>query len=130
MPIEISDDGESVSGSSYLGSEPSPRAQGQAQAQAPDDLSICRWRTARHHFQECSLYFDCPSHVVERVLSAFGSERVFWGSDVTRLPVSYAEAIDFVAVALADRPSIDLENVMGRGLLEWFGCAPGFGVAT
>jgi hypothetical protein len=29
----------------------------------------CRWRTARYYDQECSRYFDCPSHVVERALS-------------------------------------------------------------
>ncbi|KAH6853662.1 FYVE zinc finger-domain-containing protein [Chaetomium sp. MPI-CAGE-AT-0009] len=32
-------------------------------------VQICRWRTARYHDQECSRYFDCPSHVVERALS-------------------------------------------------------------
>lgn len=31
--------------------------------------TICRWRTARYHDRECSRYFDCPSHVVERALS-------------------------------------------------------------
>ncbi|EFY98612.2 zinc finger domain-containing protein [Metarhizium robertsii ARSEF 23] len=29
----------------------------------------CRWKTAEFHDQECSRYFDCPSHVVERELS-------------------------------------------------------------
>ncbi|GAB1310333.1 E3 ubiquitin-protein ligase ZNRF2 [Madurella fahalii] len=31
--------------------------------------AVCRWRTTRYHDQECSRYFDCPSHVVERALS-------------------------------------------------------------
>lgn len=30
---------------------------------------ICRWRTARFNDQECSRFFDCPSHMVERHLS-------------------------------------------------------------
>lgn len=29
----------------------------------------CTWRTAEFHDQECSRYFDCPSHMVERALS-------------------------------------------------------------
>ncbi|KAF7549392.1 hypothetical protein G7Z17_g6404 [Cylindrodendrum hubeiense] len=33
----------------------------------------CPWRTTQFHDQECSLFFDCPSHIVERSLSAAGS---------------------------------------------------------
>ncbi|KAK4150347.1 FYVE zinc finger-domain-containing protein [Chaetomidium leptoderma] len=29
----------------------------------------CRWRTTRYHDQECSRFFDCPSHAVERAHS-------------------------------------------------------------
>jgi hypothetical protein len=31
--------------------------------------AVCRWRTGRYHDRECSRYFDCPSHLVERALS-------------------------------------------------------------
>lgn len=31
--------------------------------------TVCRWRTARYYDEECSRFFDCPSHVVERALS-------------------------------------------------------------
>ncbi|KAM7200459.1 FYVE zinc finger domain containing protein [Rhypophila sp. PSN 637] len=49
---------DSESGSSYVGSgQSSPRS------------SSCRWRTTRFHDQECSRYFDCPSHIVERAPS-------------------------------------------------------------
>jgi len=34
--------------------------------------SVCQWRTARYHDQECSLFFDCPSHFVERAPSDDG----------------------------------------------------------
>ncbi|RGP81585.1 hypothetical protein FLONG3_317 [Fusarium longipes] len=30
---------------------------------------ICPWQTSRYHHQECSRYFDCPSHTIERSLS-------------------------------------------------------------
>lgn len=32
------------------------------------DLSVCEWRTADFHDQECLRFFDCPSHVVARRL--------------------------------------------------------------
>lgn len=56
------DDAHSESGSSHIGSDgsgPTPNA--------------CTWRTSRFYDQECSRYFDCPSHVVERSLSDAGS---------------------------------------------------------
>lgn len=31
---------------------------------------LCQWRTSEFHDQECHRYFDCPSHLVERELSA------------------------------------------------------------
>ncbi|KAI5465857.1 FYVE zinc finger-domain-containing protein [Mariannaea sp. PMI_226] len=34
---------------------------------------ICRWRTPQFHDRECSRFFDCPSHIVERSLSDVGS---------------------------------------------------------
>ncbi len=35
---------------------------------APADPSVCEWRTAEFHDQECLRFFDCPSHVVARRL--------------------------------------------------------------
>ncbi|PNY28038.1 E3 ubiquitin-protein ligase PIB1 [Tolypocladium capitatum] len=29
-------------------------------------MALCRWRTIEFHDQECSRYFDCPSHILER----------------------------------------------------------------
>lgn len=34
----------------------------------PADPSVCEWRTAEFHDQECLRFFDCPSHVVARRL--------------------------------------------------------------
>lgn len=55
-------DSESESGSSYMGSE----------ASQPASDSVCPWRTSEYHDQECSRYFDCPSHRVDRALSDDG----------------------------------------------------------
>ncbi|ROT37418.1 hypothetical protein SODALDRAFT_334517 [Sodiomyces alkalinus F11] len=52
--IELSSDSESSS---------------EGESVASISLDVCRWRTARFHDQECSRFFDCPSHLVERHLS-------------------------------------------------------------
>lgn len=40
--------------------------------QNTDEEAICQWRTSRFFHQECSQYFDCPSHTIERSLSETG----------------------------------------------------------
>ncbi|KAL2022707.1 hypothetical protein VTK56DRAFT_4788 [Thermocarpiscus australiensis] len=44
------------------------------QSPIPAGAGTCRWRTARYHDNECSRYFDCPTHLVERALSDSGQE--------------------------------------------------------
>jgi len=58
---------------------------------------------------------------LRRVYDAFGPRRVFWGTDLTRLPCSYGEAISMFTDELPWLPRADLEWVLGRGVCEWFG---------
>ena len=57
---------------------------------------------------------------IRRVISAFGPRRVFWGSDLTRIPCTYDECRRLVAEAV-DLSDADREWVMGRGICEWLG---------
>lgn len=58
------------SGSSYIGSD------------APQSSPVpCRWRTSSFWDQECSRYFDCPTHIVERLLSTDDASSQHSGSD-------------------------------------------------
>ncbi|KAK2030672.1 FYVE-domain-containing protein [Colletotrichum zoysiae] len=66
------DGGDSISGSSYIGSDASEDHLGPGE---------CRWRTARYHDMECSRYFDCPTHVVERRLSDAAADDSGEGDD-------------------------------------------------
>lgn len=59
--------------------------------------------------------------VIRRVVDAFGPKRVFWGSDLTRLPCSYRECIAFFTEGLDFLTSADTDWIMGRALGEWFG---------
>ena len=56
-----------------------------------------------------------------KVYEAFGPQRTFWGSDLSRSPVPYRQQID---MWLNDSPWLkneDKEWVMGRGICEWLG---------
>lgn len=53
-----------------------------------------------------------------RLLEAFGADRVFWGTDLTRLPCPYAEGRSFVDEMEFLTPS-DREWILGRGIEEW-----------
>lgn len=56
---------------------------------------------------------------LRRVLAAFGPERVFWGTDFSRLPCTYRRAITMYTEEMAWLSSEAKEWIMGRGLCEW-----------
>jgi predicted TIM-barrel fold metal-dependent hydrolase len=58
---------------------------------------------------------------IRRVVDAYGPRRVFWGTDLSRLPCSYRQAVTLFTEALDFLSRDDLEWIMGRGLAEWLG---------
>jgi predicted TIM-barrel fold metal-dependent hydrolase len=56
---------------------------------------------------------------VRRVHEAFGARRMFWGTDLSRLPCAYREAIAMFTEHMPWLPKPDLEWIMGRGVREW-----------
>jgi hypothetical protein len=46
---------------------------------------------------------------------------MFWGTDLTRLPCSYRQAITFFTEELPWLSARDQEWVMGRAVCEWLG---------
>lgn len=64
--------------------------------------------------------FPFPSlrEPLRKVIEAFGANRVFWGSDLTRLPCTYKEVVDF-GKGLDFLSPEELEQVMGAGLMTW-----------
>lgn len=65
--------------------------------------------------------YPFPSLVprIERILSAFGSVRCFWGTDLSRLPHPYADAIRFFMEELPFLSEDDKRQVMGAAILDW-----------
>ena len=68
VPLRGDSDSQSSTSDSTSGSDPDF-----GQSAAP---VVCRWRTGLYYDRECSRYFDCPSHVVERALSEADQESV------------------------------------------------------
>jgi L-fuconolactonase len=58
---------------------------------------------------------------IRRVVEAFGPERVFWGSEMSRLPCSYRESVTLFTEELHFLGQDDLEWIMGRGVCRWIG---------
>ncbi len=63
---------------------------------------------------------DVHPHV-RRVYDAFGPRRMFWGTDWTRLPCPWRQAVTLFTEELPWLSAHDKEWVMGRGLCEWLG---------
>jgi len=58
---------------------------------------------------------------LRRVYDAFGPRRMFWGTDLTRLPCTYRQAITMFTEELPWLGAEDRTWIMGRGLCEWLG---------
>jgi predicted TIM-barrel fold metal-dependent hydrolase len=58
---------------------------------------------------------------LRQVYDAFGPQRIFWGSDITKLPCSYRQAITMFTEEIPWLTEEDKEWIMGRGLCEWLG---------
>jgi len=54
---------------------------------------------------------------------AFGSRRVFWGTDITRMPCSWHECVLVFVDHQPWLPPEDLPWLMGRGIAQWIGWA-------
>ena len=58
---------------------------------------------------------------LHRIFDAYGPERFFWGTDLTRMPCSYRQCVTMFTEELPWLKGQDLEWVMGRGVAKWIG---------
>lgn len=58
---------------------------------------------------------------VRRVYDTFGPRRMFWGTDQSRSPVSYAQGVEMFTKHIPWLGEQDREWIMGRGVCEWLG---------
>jgi len=74
--------------------------------------------------------FAAVHSYLRRAFDAFGPKRMFWGSDLTKLPCAYREAVTMFTEALPWLGAEDKRWVMGHGVCEWLGWTPDRAGAT
>ena len=67
---------------------------------------------------------------LRRVHDAFGPRRMFWGTDWTRLPCPWRQAVTLFTEELPWLPAGDKDWIMGRAICEWLGWPPPAGSAV
>jgi predicted TIM-barrel fold metal-dependent hydrolase len=65
-------------------------------------------------------YRNIHDHM-HRIFDAFGPNRFFWGTDITRMPCSYRQCVTMFTEELPWLTGRDLERVMGQAVCEWIG---------
>ena len=58
---------------------------------------------------------------LHRIFDAYGPQRFFWGTDITRMPCSWRQCITLFTEELPWLTKPDLESVMGQGIRNWLG---------
>ena len=61
---------------------------------------------------------------IRRMFDAFGPQRCFWGTDITRMPCSYRQCVTMFTEELPWLQGRDKELVMGQAVCDWLGWRP------
>ena len=65
-------------------------------------------------------YRNIHGHL-RRIFEAFGPDRCFWGTDITRMPCSWKQCVTMFTEELDWLRGRDLERVMGGAVVDWLG---------
>lgn len=57
----------------------------------------------------------------QAIYDAFGPTRMFWGTDITRMPCSWTECVTHFTEELPWLPERDKQLIMGRAICDWIG---------
>jgi predicted TIM-barrel fold metal-dependent hydrolase len=58
---------------------------------------------------------------LRQIIETFGPDRSFWGTDITRMPISYRQCVTMFTEEMAWLKGRDLERVMGGAFVDWLG---------
>jgi predicted TIM-barrel fold metal-dependent hydrolase len=58
---------------------------------------------------------------LRQIIEAFGPDRCFWGTDITRMPCSYRQCVTMFTEEMPWLKGRDLERVMGGAVVDWLG---------
>ena len=65
-------------------------------------------------------YRDIHGHI-RALYDAFGPERMFWGTDITRMPCSWRQCVTMFTEDLPWLSAKDKDLIMGRAVCTWLG---------
>ena len=65
-------------------------------------------------------YRNIHDHL-KRIYDAFGPSRMFWGTDITRMPCSWRQCVTMFTEELPWLKGRDLDLVMGQAVCDWIG---------
>ena len=75
---------------------------------------------APSYSSEAYPYRDIHGHI-RRLYDAFGPGRMFWGTDITRMPCPWRQCVTLFTEELPWLSPSDKELIMGRALCAWLG---------
>ena len=78
------------------------------------------WQAAQNQSSEPYPYKNIHGYL-RQIFEAFGPERAFWGTDITRMPCSYRQCVTMFTEELPWLKGRDLERVMGGAVVDWLG---------
>jgi predicted TIM-barrel fold metal-dependent hydrolase len=73
------------------------------------------------HYSGESYPFPALHTYLRQVYEAFGPHRMFWGTDITKMPCSWRQCVTMFTEELPWLTGRDLELVMGEALCDWWG---------
>ena len=112
----------------HLG-RPSGGAKSQAElwANLPEVIALAKYPNVAMKATGAPSYSDQPypyrdihDHL-HRLYDAFGPERFFWGTDITRMPCSWRQCVTMFTEELPWLKGRDLDLVMGQAVCDWIG---------
>lgn len=68
--------------------------------------------------------FASLTPIYKAIYDAYGPDRMFWGTDITRMPCTWGQCVTAFTEHQAWMPAGDMERVMGRGICNWLGWRP------
>ena len=73
------------------------------------------------HYASERYPFPALHPYLRQVYDAFGPHRMFWGTDITRMPVSWKQCVTMFTDELPWLQGRERELVMGRAVCDWLG---------
>jgi predicted TIM-barrel fold metal-dependent hydrolase len=65
--------------------------------------------------------FPIMQSYVRQIFDAFGPQRTFWGTDITKMPCSWRQCVTMFTEEMPWMTDADKELVMGKALCVWWG---------